>query len=277
MKRAKASVPFATIALIGTAALAPATAIAGELEDNLRWCIGQTEDSDLRIGACTRLLQSGELATEDVPYVLTMRGYARHSKEEYDRAIEDYTAALRIRPDHFAALNNRGVTWRLKGEYERAIEDFTAALSVEPERHQTFYLRGDVRVRRGEYDEAIEDYTTALRIKPLYPQALKGLAWLLATAPEARLRDGSRSVELAEKAISLKDDAAIRNTLAAAYAEKGRFAEAAALQERAIASARAEELSTEVIAGYEDRLNLYNKRQPYREGPPSSSAPGRGA
>ena len=276
MKRIRFLVAFAGIALVGSAGFAP-SAVAGDLETNELWCMDETENPDLRIGACTWLLRSGELSPEDVPYVFTRRGDARRHKEEFDEALEDYSAALRTKSDHQGALHSRGRTWWLKGEYDRAFKDFTAALAIDPESPETLFWRGDVLVRRGEYAEAIEDYTIALRIKPLYPMALTGLAWVLATVPAASLRDGLMAVTLAEKAISLKDDAATRNTLAAAYAEQGRFAEAAVLQERAVASAYAEELSAEIVAGYDGRLDLYRKRKPYREGAPSSSAPRRGA
>lgn len=275
MNRTRFLVAFAVIALVGSAGLAP-SAVAGDFETNELWCIDETQNPDLRIGACTWLLRSGQLSPEEVPDVFTMRGNARRDKEKLDEALEDYSTALRTKSDHQGALHNRGTIWRLKGEYERAIRDFTAALNVEPDSPESHFWRGDIRARRGEYDQAIEDYTTALRIKPLYRQALTGLAWLRATAPEERLRDGLMAVKLAEKAISLKDTAAIRDTLAAAYAQAGRFAEAVGLQERAVAKARTEGLSAEDIAEFEARLRFYRKRQPYREGPPSTSAPRRG-
>jgi tetratricopeptide (TPR) repeat protein len=49
-----------------------------------------------------------------------------------DRAIEDFTAALRIDPNYANAYNNRGNAYDDKGMYDRAIEDYTAALRIDP-------------------------------------------------------------------------------------------------------------------------------------------------
>lgn len=91
------------------------------------------------------------------------------------------------------------------------------------------------------------------------------LAGVLATAPDARLRDGPRAVRLAEKAVSLLDDAHTRDHLAAAYAEASRFRDAVDAQERAVSIARAEGSSASDIADMEDRLRLYRQGRPYRE------------
>ncbi len=66
-------------------------------------------------------------------------------------------------------------------------------------------------------------------------------------------------------AISLRDDAANRDTLAAAYAEAGRFAEAVNTQERAVSMARADGSSGDRIAIFKNRLRLYRAGRPYRD------------
>ena len=53
----------------------------------------------------------------------------------FDRAIEDLTAALRIKPDFHRALKNRGEAWRRSGRFDRAIEDYTAALRTRPDKY----------------------------------------------------------------------------------------------------------------------------------------------
>ena len=193
------------------------------------------------------------------------RGNDLWKKGEFDRAIEDYTAALRIEPDDHAALINRGKSWERKGEYDRAIEDYTAALRIKPDLYQALHNRGRAWGDKGELNRTVEDFTAALRIKPDHAPALNDRAWVLATAPDARLRDGPRAVRLADKLVSLQDDAYTRDTLAAAYAEAGRFADAVSAQERSLAMGRAEGWSAEHIADVEDRLRLYRQSQPYRE------------
>ncbi|MDR2493722.1 MAG: tetratricopeptide repeat protein [Spirochaetaceae bacterium] len=60
------------------------------------------------------------------------RGDAYYNKGEYDRAVADYTEALRINPNNAIVYNNRGYAYKEKGEYDRAVADFTAALRINP-------------------------------------------------------------------------------------------------------------------------------------------------
>ncbi|MEO0425306.1 MAG: hypothetical protein AAF184_23420 [Pseudomonadota bacterium] len=94
-------------------------------------------------------------------------------------------------------------------------------------------------------------------------------AWVLATAPEAERRDGARAVRLME---ILLDSGDPRNgewvdTLAAAYAEIGRFDAAVATQEEAIAL-MAEGTDPTLLDGMRARLADYQARKPYREALP---------
>jgi hypothetical protein len=86
----------------------------------------------------------------------------------------------------------------------------------------------------------------------------------LATTPDTELRDGRKAVTLATKAVHLNDTALNRDTLAAAYAEAGRFADAVAEQERVIEMAQAAGMHDQ-IADLQSRLDLYRRRQAYRE------------
>jgi tetratricopeptide (TPR) repeat protein len=61
------------------------------------------------------------------------RGVAWSWKGEYDKAIEDYSEAIRINPEHATAYNNRGVAWSWKGEYDKAIVDCTEAIRLDPQ------------------------------------------------------------------------------------------------------------------------------------------------
>ena len=90
-------------------------------------------------------------------------------------------------------------------------------------------------VKEGKYGEAIEGYREALRHPPTSHEALNDLAWLLATCPEAKYRDGAEAVQLAERACELTryEKTIYIGTLAAAYAEAGRFAEAISAAQRA--------------------------------------------
>ena len=109
---------------------------------------------------------------------------------------------------------------------------------------------------------------TVLRARPDVSAVAAALAGLLATAPEAALRDGPRAVQLAEGAAQRTEhrDAEALNSLAAAYAAVGRFAEAADTAARALDIARAEK-RTALEGVLVERLAHYRSGRPARAMP----------
>jgi 2-methylcitrate dehydratase PrpD len=92
------------------------------------------------------------------------------------------------------------------------------------------------------------------------------LAWCLATCPDADLRDGAEAVRLAEAACSATEQkvAELLDTLAAAYAEAGRFEDAVKAARQAIKLAEERQQQVD-ITGFKDRLSLYEAKKPYHE------------
>ena len=98
--------------------------------------------------------------------------------------------------------------------------------------------------------------------------AQNSLAWLLATCPEASLRDGGKAIELAKQADQLSggNHPEILDTLAAAYAEAGRYPEAVETARRAL-SLIATQNNQPVVDALQMRLKLYEANSPYHEKP----------
>jgi len=124
---------------------------------------------------------------------------------------------------------------------------------------ELYCLQGQVRA-------ALPYYSRAIEMSAQFTNALNNLAWLLATAPDDQVRDGSRAVELAERACQLTGwkHPVLMGTLAAAYAEAGRFDDAVKMAERARSEAEAQKLEP-VAARNTELLELYRLGKPYRE------------
>ena len=112
--------------------------------------------------------------------------------------------------------------------------------------------------------QAIPQYQKALQLKPADPAIQNTLAWLLATAPEASLRDGGKAVELARQA-NLEtggENPLVLRTLAAACAEAGRFSEAVETAQHALRLAEAQS-NTALAGALQSELKLYQAGSPF--------------
>ena len=123
----------------------------------------------------------------------------------------------------------------------------------------------DVRIP----DAAVLEYQIVLRLNPTNSAALNDLAWIRAAAPEAKLRDGLEAVKFAEEACKLTEfhEPQLIGTLAASYAQAGRFEEAIKTAERARDLA-ASSGSKELVAKNEELLAFYREHRPYQEPEP---------
>jgi len=98
--------------------------------------------------------------------ILYDRGIVYYKEGNYDKAIENFSAALEIEPYYLLALYSRGDAYAKKGEYDRAVADWTAVLMIEPNDLYALYSRAETYYKKGNYDRAIEDLEAVLKIDP---------------------------------------------------------------------------------------------------------------
>ena len=181
-----------------------------------------------------------------------------------DEAIAHFQKALQIKPDFAEAHYNLGNALLQKGKVDEAIAHFQRALQIKPDYAEAHYNLGNALLQKGNVDEAIAHFQKALQIKPDYAEAQNNLAWVLATCPQASLRDGNQAVELAQRANQLTGDGnpVVLGTLAAAYAEAGRFPEAVATAQRALQLAGTQS-NTALADAIRSQLKLYQAGLPF--------------
>jgi len=99
------------------------------------------------------------------------------------------------------------------------------------------------------------------------------MAWVLATGPEASVRNGAQAIELAQRANQLSggQDPLILRTLAAAYAESGRFAEAITTAQQALRLAVSSPTPCKP-ACFDPSYKLYHAGSPLRDPGPTNGA-----
>jgi tetratricopeptide (TPR) repeat protein len=191
-------------------------------------------------------------------YALLMRGYGLLHHRDYDGAIKDFDESIRLSKSNPLSYLCRGNAWAMKKDYDKAIADYNQALKLSPNYAGAYFTRGRAWDEKKDYAKALRDYNEAMRLDPKFVPTLGKAAWLLATCPDAKIRNAKRAVELAKKATDLvKGEADLLDTLAAAHASAGNFTEAIRWVERAI------EINDN--DAYRGRLELYRKKQPYRQ------------
>jgi Flp pilus assembly protein TadD len=167
-------------------------------------------------------------------------GCALAQKGRADEAIVHFQEALEIKPDYAAVHNNLGIVLLQEGRADEAIVHFQKALQIRPDYADACNNLGILLLQKGKADEAIDYFQKAMQIGPVDPEVQKNLAWCLATAPQASLRNGDKAVQLAWQANELSGgkNPVILGTLAAAFAEAGRFGDAVQSAQKAIELAR---------------------------------------
>ena len=94
------------------------------------------------------------------------RGNTYYSKKDYDKAITDYSQALMLNPNEAVYYSNRGGAYKWKGDYKNAIIDYTESIRLNPNDAGTYNQRGNIHYFIRSYDLAIEDYSQAIRLIP---------------------------------------------------------------------------------------------------------------
>jgi len=191
-----------------------------------------------------------------------------------EEAVGQYAQALRIQPGFIEVREDLGDTLLRSGRASEAIEQYEEVMRLNPDRPRVHYNLANALARVGRFPEAIAQYEFALQINPDDALAQNNLAWLLATRPPAEGANPVRAVALAERVCKLSDNRVARylDTLAAAYAAAGRFNDAMATAEKAVAVARASNESSlgEKIEG---RLQLYRDGHAYHQATDVTQAP----
>jgi tetratricopeptide (TPR) repeat protein len=160
-------------------------------------------------------------------------------KGQPDEAIVHYEEAIKSQPNYADAYYNRGNTLFAEGRIDEAMADWEKTLQIRPDDADAHTCLGNALLRRGSVKEAVAHYENAIALAPEDPHSRINMAWVLATAPDASIRDGIKAVEFAQQAMELSggNDPKFLRTLAAAYAESGRFSEAITTAKQAMTTA----------------------------------------
>ncbi len=200
----------------------------------------------------------------DALHTRDMRGQCYLNINELDLALADANFTVQSEPGNTIHLLLRANIYDKKLDYENALKDLGAIVKLDRNNSFAYSLAGKIRNKQGNYIMAKQNFQKALDLVPDNSNFNNLLAWLLATCPDASVRDGKRAVVLAQKACDLNPDKpnpGALDTLAAAFAEAGDFANAVKTENDAIKALQKASLK------FEARLALYQRNQSYQELP----------
>jgi tetratricopeptide (TPR) repeat protein len=181
-------------------------------------------------------------------------------------AIEHYQQALKLDPQSAETHNNLAIALLKADRLPQALEQFEQAARLNPELVDVHYNLAKAMAKAGRIGEAIEHGRKAIRLAPDQARVYRFVAWLMATHEPGDGGDPQQAMRLAEHACVLIDrrDVLCLDTLAAAYAAAGRFAEAESTAKEAWQLAQAAGQDT-LAEEFHMRLQLYRDRKPFRE------------
>jgi tetratricopeptide (TPR) repeat protein len=181
-----------------------------------------------------------------------------------DAAEREYRECLRLDDTTVQAYENLGMLLAQEDRLDEALAAQERVLQLGPDRFNAHYNYAATLAKRGKIQQAISQYHEALALRPDSVQALNNLALILATDPDATLRNGPEAVTWAEEALRItkSKDMISLNTASEAYAEAGRFREAVSKAEQALKLAQAAG-QNQFADSIRKRIELYRRGMPF--------------
>ncbi len=112
---------------------------------------------------------------------LTMAGarvYFR--KHEFEKAISDFSIAIRIDPAKASFFSSRGLAYKRINNLTKALADYNETIRLEPNNTDAYIELGNVHSSLGSWDEAAADFDKAIRLRPNSPglYEARGVSWI---------------------------------------------------------------------------------------------------
>jgi len=245
------------------------TAVPADMDSNVVRGIAAELNQDYKeaVKLLTRAIEDEHGDVIKLALARRFRGLAYKHLGRRDEALNDFLEVIRIQPNLDLGYYDAGVIYNLTNRYKEAVDAMTRAIDL---RHDDSSLarrrseRGNAYFHLGQFKRAQDDFVAAVRLGPRDPDVLNNAAWFRATCPDPAFRNGKEAVELASRACQLDKwkDADQIDTLAAAHAEAGNFAEAERYQLKALSLLSADEA---LSPKFQARLKLYRAKQPIRQ------------
>jgi tetratricopeptide (TPR) repeat protein len=220
---------------------------------------GRVDEAELHLREAVRLYPSDVDSQANLAAILDRRGRP-------DEALTQIEKAVAAMPRSAGPYYQYAMILFRRGRLDEAAAQFQKALAIDPRDAYSLYQYGCLLLSRGNVADGVRQWEAALAIKPDWLELLNNLAWIWATSDDEEYRQPKRARRLARRACELTSnlDPSLLDTLAAAYAADFHFEDAVPAARLSIErwTALGNMQSAEQVRR---RLELYEKRRPYRE------------
>ena len=225
----------------------------------LCFMVGQREEAQRFFEKAIELDPGSDEAYFQLGVILRREGNLKEAEKMFLRSLD-------FHPDNPNVYNNLGVTLLEQQRFQEAAEALNKALEIYPEHINARYNLGLALWSLGKIEPAVQEYRNVLSIKPDWATAANSLAWILATDKRVEIRNGTEAILWAQVACqgAGRENPEYLDTLAAAYAEAGRFEEAIRTARESLTLARSTG-DTDLAEELEKRLQLYEAQKAFTE------------
>ncbi len=249
-------------------------ALEVDQSDTAHICLGIVLESQNRPSeALTHFLMAWRLLPKsDIIHAYIAKALDEEGKPE--QAAVNYQEAVKRKPSSPSLHDKYGIVLIKLGRLDEAMEQFSIAAQLDPSSAEPQFLMGKCLLQLGRDSEAMTHLQAALQRDPYNLKMLLLTVNVLAADENPQARNGAEARILAEKLVNLTggQQPAALDALAMAGAENGQFDEAVQIQQQAVKLIEANG-SKEDIAAMQNRLEYYQKHQPWRESFKKTSMP----
>ena len=192
------------------------------------------------------------------------RGFAYMQTQDMDQALSDYNKAIELNSDNFQVYLYRARLYFDKKLFNKSISDYTISIKHFSKNSLAYRERGDAYYHSLNYQKAIEDYRETVALDPNDTYAYNNLAWILSTCVDPNFLNGHMALNYIEQAIKLDRSIYNLSTYAAVYAENNRFDKAVEIMKEIVNS---QKVSWELKKKFKEYLILFQNHKPLRELP----------
>lgn len=126
----------------------------------------QMQDLDHGIAGCTKIVEDQSIAAGDRAIAYFDRGVDYYAKDDLDRAIADWSEAIKLNPNYAHAYNDRAKAYLAKADYDHAVADYSQAIKLDPHHAIAYKGRGIADLLSGRTIKAEADFQQALDLDP---------------------------------------------------------------------------------------------------------------